>query len=141
MIDLQTDEAMKTCYELFPYFDLINIQGAQPFTEVQKKELIEETLTVVQKIAIQKKAFYDALRSFDIKYPKGLTEATKETIKSIDATYPGDAEEGLNKRQNILETVEFLQGELNAAFNHNNNSKSGSKVQSLPIEQFFAKDD
>ena len=51
-------------------------------------------MTVVQKIAIQKKAFYDALHSFDVKYPKGLAEATKETIKSIDATLPADPNEG-----------------------------------------------
>lgn len=96
-------------------------------------------MTVVQKIAIQKKAFYDALRSFDVKYPKGLAEATKETIKSIDATYPADPNEGQNKRQNILQAVEFLQSELTAAFKDNN--ASATTVPQLPIEQFFPKDE
>jgi hypothetical protein len=50
-IENQTSIALKTCFELFPFFDLISVQGLQPFTPQQKSDLIYETLTASQKLS------------------------------------------------------------------------------------------
>lgn len=78
---------MNKCFELLPYFEMTNIQGNQPFSSVQKKELIEESLAIAQKISNQKSLFYNSLRSFDIKYPAGVNKLNEQTfsrfIKSL----------------------------------------------------------
>jgi hypothetical protein len=33
-IEHQTEKAMKASFELFPFFELINVHGEQPFTDV-----------------------------------------------------------------------------------------------------------
>ena len=63
-----------------------------------------------QKLMGQKQALFESLRTFDIKYPKGLGEAHRDTMRNMEANYP---EEDREKQRKLLDAVQFLQKELN----------------------------
>lgn len=69
LADKQTGAALNQIVEMFPFLDMVNIQGQAPFTEVVKTELIEEALRVSQGMAKTKQHLFGALRTFDIKHP------------------------------------------------------------------------